>query len=170
VVTHFGDSAGESTTSNTSSMKGGNSGNNESDLDKGNILTPTFNTLMKEDRKAFEAYRANLEELFISCCEVTRHRIVLKGTTSTVFNKPEVIPDPSPSHNDIQVMINSALEMQAKSIDELLRRLIEERDEKKFNATSVNSSSSTCAISFTQTNPYTSGASMGGTSMPNPST
>jgi hypothetical protein len=113
-------------------MKGGNSGNNESDLDKGNILTPTFNTLMKEDRKAFEAYRANLEELFISCCEVTRHRIVLKGTTSTVFNKPEVIPDPSSSHNDIQVMINYALEMQAKSIDELLRRLIEERDGKKI--------------------------------------
>jgi hypothetical protein len=39
---------------------------------------------------------------------------------------PEVQPNPSPSLNDIQNMINSALERQAKSIDELLRRLIEE--------------------------------------------
>jgi hypothetical protein len=41
--------------------------------------------------------------------------------------------------------------------------------EKKLDATSVNPSSSTYAVSFTQTNPYTSGASAGGTSMPNPS-
>jgi hypothetical protein len=53
-------------------MKGGNSGINGSDLDKGNILKPTFDTLMEEDRKTFEAYRTNLEELFLSCCEVTR--------------------------------------------------------------------------------------------------
>jgi hypothetical protein len=33
------------TTSSTSSMKGGNSGHNEFDLDKGNILNPTFDTL-----------------------------------------------------------------------------------------------------------------------------
>jgi hypothetical protein len=46
-------------------------------------------------------------------------------------------------------MINSALEMQAKSIDELLRRLIEERDGKKLDATSVNPSSSTYVVSFT---------------------
>jgi hypothetical protein len=52
-------------------MKGGNSGNNGSDLDKGNILKPTFDTLSKKGRKAFEAYRANLEELFLSCCKVT---------------------------------------------------------------------------------------------------
>jgi ssRNA-specific RNase YbeY (16S rRNA maturation enzyme) len=90
-----------------------------------------------------------------------------------VFNKPEVIPevrpDPSPSHNDIQCMIDFALERQAKSTDELLRRLIEERDRKKLNVTSVNPSSYTCAVSFTQTHPHTSGASAGGTSMPNPS-
>jgi hypothetical protein len=66
-------------------------------------------------------------------------------------------------------MINSALERQAKSTNELLCRLIEERDGKKFDATSVNPSSSTCVVSFTQTNPHTSGASAGGTSMPNPS-
>jgi hypothetical protein len=45
VVTYFDDSAGESTTSSMSSMKGENSGNNGSDLDKGNILKPTFDTL-----------------------------------------------------------------------------------------------------------------------------
>jgi hypothetical protein len=52
-----------------------------------------------------------------------------------ILNKPEVIPkvrpNLSPSLNDVQAMINSALERQAKSIDELLRRLIEERDRKK---------------------------------------
>jgi hypothetical protein len=66
-------------------------------------------------------------------------------------------------------MINSTLERQAKSTDELLRRLVEERDGKKLDTTSVNPSS-TCAVSFTQTNPHTSGASAGGTSIPNPST
>jgi hypothetical protein len=63
-----------------------------------------------------------------------RHRTVLKYTTPIIFNKPEVIhevwPDPSPSRNDIQVMFNSVLESQAKSTDELLRMLIEERDGK----------------------------------------
>jgi hypothetical protein len=54
-----------------SSMKGKNFGNNRSDLDKGNILKPTFDTLMEEGHKAFEAYRANLKELFLSRCEVT---------------------------------------------------------------------------------------------------
>jgi hypothetical protein len=116
-------------------MKGGNFSNNGSDLDKGNILKPTCDTLTEEGRKVFEAYHANLEELFLSCCEVTRHGAILKDTTPIVFNKPEVIlevrPDPSPSHNDIQSMINSALERQAKSTDELLRRLIEERDGEK---------------------------------------
>jgi hypothetical protein len=52
-------------------MKGGNSGHNGSDLNKGNILKLTFNTLTEEGCKAFEAYRANLEELFLSHCEVT---------------------------------------------------------------------------------------------------
>jgi hypothetical protein len=43
------------TTSSTSSMNGGNSDHNESDLDKGNILKSTFDTLIDEGRKAFEA-------------------------------------------------------------------------------------------------------------------
>jgi hypothetical protein len=117
-------------------MKGGNFDTNGFDLDESNILKPTFDTLMKEGHKAFEAYHANLEELFLSCCEVTRHGTIPKDTTPIVFHKPEVIPevwpDPSPSHNDIQSMINSVLERQAKSTDELLRRLIEERDGKNL--------------------------------------
>jgi hypothetical protein len=52
-------------------MKGGNSSHNGSDLDRGNILKPTFDTLTEEGHKAFEAYHANLEELFLSHCEVT---------------------------------------------------------------------------------------------------
>jgi hypothetical protein len=128
---------------------------------------------MEEGCQAFEAYITDLRELFLSCCEVTRQGIVLWDTTPIVFNKPEVIPevrpDPSPSCNDIQSMIDYALVRQAKSTNELLRRLIEEWDGKKLDATSVNPSSSTCAISFTQTNLHVSGLSAGGTSMPNPS-
>jgi hypothetical protein len=58
-------------------MKSGNSDNNGSDLKKGNILKPTFDTLIEEGHKAFEAYRANLKGLFLSCCEVTRQETVL---------------------------------------------------------------------------------------------
>jgi hypothetical protein len=89
------------------------------------------------------------------------------------FNKheviPEIRPDPSPSHNDIQSMINFVLKRQAKNTDKLLSRWIEEWDGKKHYATSVNSFSSTYVVSFTQTNLHTSGPSTGGTSMPNPS-
>jgi hypothetical protein len=107
---------------------------------------------MKEGCKNFKAYLIDLEELFVSCCEVMQQGTVLQDTTPIIFNKPEVTPevrsDPLPSHSDIQVMINYVLERQAKSIDELLCRLIEERDGKKLEATSANSSS-TCTISFT---------------------
>jgi hypothetical protein len=58
-------------------MKGENSGNNGSDIDKGNILKPIFNTLTDEGRQAFEAYIADLRELFLLCCEVTRQGTVL---------------------------------------------------------------------------------------------
>jgi hypothetical protein len=174
MATYFGDSAGELATSSMSSMNGGNSDNNRSDLDKGNILKPTFDILMEEGRQAFEAYIADLRELFLSRCEVMWQGIVLQDTTPIVFHKPKVIlevrSDPSPSCHDIQFVIDSALERQAKSTDELLRGLIEERDRKKPDATKVNPSSSTCAVSFTQTNLHTSGPSIGGTSMPNPST
>jgi hypothetical protein len=53
-------------------MKGGNFDNNRSDLDKGNILKPTFDTLTEEDCQTFEAYIADLMELFLLCCEVMR--------------------------------------------------------------------------------------------------
>jgi hypothetical protein len=124
-------------------MKGRNSGNNGSDLDKGNIIKPTFDTLTEEGRKAFEAYYANLE--------VT----------------PEVWPEPSPSRNDMQSMINSALEKQAKSTDGLLRRLIDEWDGIKHNGSNVKYSS-TSTVSFPQINPHTSGPSVGSTSILNP--
>jgi hypothetical protein len=93
VATHFSEYAREPTTSSTSSMKAGNSGNNGSNFDKSNMLKPTIDTLTEEGRKAFEAYRANLEEFFLSCCEVTQHGTVLKDTTPIVFNKPHVIPE-----------------------------------------------------------------------------
>jgi hypothetical protein len=54
-----------------SSKKGGISSHNGSDLDKGNILKPTFDTLTEDGHKAFKAYRANLKELFLLHYEVT---------------------------------------------------------------------------------------------------
>jgi hypothetical protein len=154
-------------------MKGGNSGHNRSDLNKGNILKPTFDTLTEEGHKTFEAYHANLEELFFSRCEVTQQGTVLKDTTLIIFNKPEAIPkvqpNPLSSLDDIQNMINFALERQAKSTDELLHRLIMEWDEKKHIDANVNPSSSTCTVNFAQTNPHISGPLVGGTTKPNPS-
>jgi hypothetical protein len=67
-------------------------------------------------------------------------------------------------------MINYALERQAESTNELLGRLIEVRDGKKLDNFNVNPSTSSCVVSFIQTNPHTSGTSAGGTTMPNPST
>jgi hypothetical protein len=117
-------------------MNGGNFDSNGSDLDKGHILKPTFDTLTEEGRKASKAYLTDLEELLLSHYEVARQGTILQDTTTTVFNKPEVTPkvqpDPSPSRNDIQLMINSALERQAKSTDELQHRLIEKRDRKNW--------------------------------------
>jgi hypothetical protein len=86
-------------------MKGGNSGTNGFDLDKNIIIKPTINTLTEEGRKAFEAYRVNIEELFLLRCEVTRQWTILKDTTPIIFHKAEVTPevwsDPSPSYNDV---------------------------------------------------------------------
>jgi hypothetical protein len=128
---------------------------------------------MEEGRKTSEAYHDNLEEPFLSHCEEMWHGTVLKDTMLIVFHKHEVISevrsDPSPSCNDIQSMINSTLERQARSTDELLRRWIEVRDGKNLDPTSVNPSFSSYAISFTQTNPLTSGTSADGTTMPNSS-
>jgi hypothetical protein len=64
-------------------------------------------------------------------------------------------------------MINSALERQAKSTDELVHRLIEELDGKNLADPNANPSSSSYAVNFTQTNPQTSGTSAGGSTLPN---
>jgi hypothetical protein len=56
-------------------MKGGNSGANESDLNKNNILKPNFDTLTKEGHKAFEAYRAYFKEQAKSTDELF-HRLI----------------------------------------------------------------------------------------------
>jgi hypothetical protein len=53
-------------------MKGGNSSNNRSELDKNNIFKPTFDTLTEEGRKAFKAYLTDVEKLFLSHCEMTQ--------------------------------------------------------------------------------------------------
>jgi hypothetical protein len=58
-------------------MKGENSGTNGSDLDKSNIIKPTFDTLMDEGHKAFESYHADLDEVFYSCYEVMRQGAVI---------------------------------------------------------------------------------------------
>jgi hypothetical protein len=53
-------------------MKGGNFSTNGSNLDKNNIIKPTFDTLMEEGCKALEAYDTDLEELFYLRYKVTR--------------------------------------------------------------------------------------------------
>jgi hypothetical protein len=55
-----------------SSMKNGNFDHNGFNLNKVNILMPTFDTMMEKGHKAFEVYHVNLEELFLSRYDVTR--------------------------------------------------------------------------------------------------
>jgi hypothetical protein len=129
---------------------------------------------MEEDRKALKAYRADLDELFYSCYEMTWQGAILKDTILIIIRKaevtPEIRPNPLLSLDDIQSMINYALERQAKSSDELVHRLMEEQDGKKLIDSNVNPSSSSCAVNFAQTNPQISGTLVGGTTMTNPST
>jgi hypothetical protein len=112
-----------------SSMKGGNSRTNGSDLDKNNIIKTTFDTLTDEGRKALEAYHADPDKLFYSRYEVTRLGAVLMDASLITIRKaevtPEVRPKPPLSLDDVQSIINSVLERQAKVTDELLCRLIE---------------------------------------------
>jgi hypothetical protein len=82
-------------------MKGGNSDINGSDLDKNNIIKLTFDSFTEEGRKTFEAYCPNLEELFLSCCEVMWQGTVLRDTTPIIIWKAEVRPNPLPSLNDV---------------------------------------------------------------------
>jgi negative regulator of genetic competence, sporulation and motility len=135
-------------------------------------MKPTFDTLTEEGHKAFKAYRANLKELFLSHCEVMWQGTVLKDTMSIIIRKAEVTsevqPNPSASLNDVKSMIDFASKRQAKSTDELLCRLIEDQDGKKTSNPSINPSSSSCTVTFAQTNPQTSGTSVGSTTRPNP--
>jgi hypothetical protein len=160
VRTHFGDSAGEST---TPTMKKGDSGTNGSDLNKSNIIKSTLDHLSEEDLK--------VEEIFLLCYEVTRQGLIQKDAVSiNIYNfkvPTEVRFNPSLSFDDVQVMIHSTLERQEKSNNELMCRLIEERDEKKLvdsNVHTSSSSSSSCVVNFAQTNSQPSGTSTGGTS------
>jgi hypothetical protein len=86
-------------------MKGGNSDTNRSDLDKNNIIKPTFDTLTEEGHKALEAYRANLEELFYLRYEMTRQEAILKDVALIIIRKAEVWPNPLLSLDDVQSMI-----------------------------------------------------------------
>jgi hypothetical protein len=151
----------------------GNSSTNGSDLDKNNIIKATFDTLTEEDRKAFKAYHANLEDLFLSCYEMMWQGPILKDATTIIIHKaevtPEVRPNPSLSLDDVQSMINYVLERQAKSTDELMHRLIEERDGKKLTYSNINPSSFSCVVSFAQTNPQICGTSTSGAIMLNTS-
>jgi hypothetical protein len=154
-------------------MKVGNSGNNGFNLDKNNIIKTTFDILMEEGRKTLEAYRVDLEELFYSRYKMRWQRAILKDAAPIIICKAEVTPDvrPNPplSLDNVQSMINYALERQVKSSNELMRKLIEERDKKKLIDSNVHLSSSSYAFNFAQTNPHPSGTSAGGTSQPNPS-
>jgi hypothetical protein len=108
--------------------------------------------LTKKGRKALESYHIDLDELFYSRYEVTQQGVILKDTVPIIIHKAEVAPEvrtnPSLSLDDVQSMINSALERQAKSNDGLVCMLIEERDGKKLANSDVNPSSSSCPVNF----------------------
>jgi hypothetical protein len=152
-------------------MKKENSGTNGFDLDKNNIIKPTFDTLAEDDHKALENYRTDQDELFYSYYELMRQVVVLKDAAPIIICMVEVTPEvrsnTSLSLDVVQFMINSTLERQMSSNHELLRRLIEKRDRKKLVDSNVNPFSSYCAVNFAQTNPQTSGISAGGATIPN---
>jgi hypothetical protein len=154
VPTYIGDSAGELT---TSSKKKGGPNTNGSHLNKDNIIKPTLDNLTEEDRKALEAYHKEVDELFFSCYEVMRQELTQKNAASIIILKAKVTPkvrsNPSLSLDNVQSMINSTLERQAKRSDELMCRLIVEWDGKKLVDSNVHHSSSSCTINFAQTNP-----------------
>jgi hypothetical protein len=77
-------------------MKKGDYGVNRSDLDKNNIIKPTFH-LMEEDHKALEAYRIEVDEFFYSRYEVTWQGLILKGTAPIIIRNAEVTPEVRPN-------------------------------------------------------------------------
>jgi hypothetical protein len=124
--------------------------------------------LTEQNHKALEAYHKEVDELFFSHYEVMQQGLIQKDSAPINIRKAQVTPEvrsnPSLSLDDVQSMINSALERQAKSSNELMCRLIEEWDQKKLVDSNVHASSSSCAVKFAQTNPQPSG-----TSQPKPS-
>jgi hypothetical protein len=70
----------------------GNSSTNGSDLDKNNIIKPTFDTLTEEGSKALKAYRADLDKFFYSREEVTQQWVILKDAAPIIIHKAEVTP------------------------------------------------------------------------------
>jgi hypothetical protein len=100
---------------------------------------------------------------------VTRHGLVKRDKSSITIYKSKVTPrvksNPLLSLDDVQVIINSALERQAKSSNEMMCRLIEKRDVKQLVESNVHtSSSSSCGVNFVQTNQQSSDTSAGDTS------
>jgi hypothetical protein len=159
VLTRFDDSVGEST---TSGMKKGDLSTNVSDFNKNNIMKPTLDHLSEEDRKALEPYHKVVDEIFLSRYEVTMQTLIQRDSMLINIHKSEVTPEIrsnlSLSFVDVQVMINYALERQVENSNEMMPRLIEERDGKKFVDSNVNGSSS-CDVNFAQTNHQSSGTS-----------
>jgi hypothetical protein len=129
--------------------------------------------MSEEDRKALETYHKEVDEIFLSCYEVTQQGLIQKDAAPINICKSEIIPkvqsNPLLSLDDVQVMINLALERQAESSNEMMCWLIEERDGKSSVDSNVHASSSSCAVHFAQTNSQPSGTSTGGTLQPNPS-
>jgi hypothetical protein len=52
-------------------MKKGVSSTNGSDLNKDNIIKPTLDHLLEEDRKTFEVYHKEVDDIFLSHYKVT---------------------------------------------------------------------------------------------------
>jgi regulator of RNase E activity RraB len=116
-------------------MKKGDPSTNGSDLNNSNIIKPTLDHLSEKDRKTLEAYHKEVDEVFLSCYEVTRQGLLKMDVVPIIICKSDVTPEvknnPSLSLDDIQFMINSALERQSKSSNEKMYRGIGERDGKK---------------------------------------
>jgi hypothetical protein len=143
---------------------------NRSNLNKDNIIKPTLDHLSKEHYKALMAHHKDVDEIFLWRYEVTRRGLIQKDAALINLRKSKVTSEVwsniSLSLNDVQVMINSALERQAESSNEIMCRLVEERDRKKLADSNVHASTSSCTINFAQINSQPSGTSAGGTSEP----
>jgi hypothetical protein len=148
MLIHFSNSAEEST---TSTMKKEDLSTNGFDLNKSNIIKPTLYNLLEEDRKVLEDYHKEVDEMFLPRYDVTRQGFVKRDDVLVTIRKSEVTPkvksDPWLSLDDVQVMINSTLERSVKSSNEMMCRLIEERNGKKFVDPNIHASSSSSSSS-----------------------